>query len=79
MKLSRKKLLEALAGCGAYNDRMTFTRLYAENRISRAAADEAWKRGASLRKFCEQRDAEKIKLSTLLQHFPARLPLSQTR
>jgi len=58
--MPRKQLLQALAGCGARNDRQSFTRMFICNRISRKAADEAWRRGVNLRRFCEQRDAKKV-------------------
>lgn len=54
--MKRADLIRALKGCGAENDRAKFTRLYIENRISRAVADQAWRDGAALRRFVEKRD-----------------------
>jgi hypothetical protein len=58
-RLTRAKALQAMQAAGATNDRMAFTRLYVENRISRAFADEAWCKGVALRRFVEKRDAAK--------------------
>lgn len=58
--MKRADVLQALKGCGAENDRAKFTRLFVENRISKAAADKAWRDGVALRRFVEKRDREKI-------------------
>ena len=55
--MTRKQTLAAMKAAGAANDKATFTRLFIENRISRAVADQAWRDGAALRRFCDARDA----------------------
>jgi len=60
LTVKRADALRAMEGAGAANDHKLFTRLYVENRISKPAADEAWRKGAALRRFCEKRDAAKL-------------------
>jgi hypothetical protein len=57
--MTRKDALRAMEGAGAHNDTARFTRLFIEHRISKTAADEAWRKGVALRRFCEARDAQK--------------------
>lgn len=56
--MTRKQALQCIRGAGATNDKQAFTRLYVENRISLAAAQQAFREGARLAAFVAQRDAK---------------------
>ena len=56
-KTTRKAALQILRAAGADNNRPQWLRVYVENRISLAAANEAWQQGRNLARFVEQRDA----------------------
>jgi hypothetical protein len=56
--MKRADLIACLKHAGATGDKKTFTRLYCENRISRAVADKAWSDGVAFGKFCRERDAK---------------------
>ena len=55
--MTRKQALAAMESAGAADDRQAFTRLYVENRISLAVANEAWRRGARFAAFVRVRGA----------------------
>ena len=55
--MTRKEAISAMEAAGAADDRQAFTRLYVENKISLAVANEAWRRGARLAEFVRKRDA----------------------
>jgi hypothetical protein len=57
--VKRADALRAIEHAGATDDKPTATRLFIENRISRAAFDEAWRRGKALAAFVAARDAAK--------------------
>ena len=57
--MTRKQALEAIQAAGAQGDKQAFARLYVENRISYAAANGAWRKGARFAEFVQQRDAVK--------------------
>jgi hypothetical protein len=48
-KISRKQALENIKAAGARNDQQAMIRIYTENRISHAAALQAWAAGARQR------------------------------
>lgn len=48
--MKRKDALTVCKVAGYHNDRVTFTRVYIENRISRTAADEAWRSGEAAKR-----------------------------
>ena len=55
--MTRKQTILAMEAAGAADDRQAFTRLYVENRISLAVANEAWRKGARFAEFIRKRDA----------------------
>lgn len=48
--MTRKDALLVCKVAGYHQDRATFTRVYIENRISRPAADEAWRSGMAAKR-----------------------------
>ena len=56
----RERVLRAMKAAGAGNDKQTFTRLYVGNRISLAAANEAWRAGVAFARFIAARDAANL-------------------
>lgn len=48
-KIDRATLTSLIRTAGYHDDKATFTRLYVENRISKAAADEAFRSGRQAR------------------------------
>lgn len=59
MALTRAKAIAAMKAAGTQGDKAAFTRLYIENRISRAVADQAWRDGVNFARFIADRDAAK--------------------
>lgn len=55
--MKRTDLIRALTGCGAEDDRATWTRLYVSNRISLEVANKAWRDGVAFRRFVEKRES----------------------
>ena len=60
--MTRKLVLAALKAAGTDNDQQAFLRLYTENRVSYAAAMEAFRAGQWFRTWVDARDG-KIKLT----------------
>jgi hypothetical protein len=54
--VTRKQVLAALKAAGASNDRQTWTRLYVENRVSLAVANQQWREGKAWAEFIRYRD-----------------------
>ena len=59
MPLPRKAALQAIKAAAAQGDRKAFARLYVENRISYAAAQEAWREGERFAAWVAARAATK--------------------
>ena len=55
--MTRNQVLTAIRSAGATNDKQAFMRLYCENRISLAVAQQAFREGARLADFVASRDA----------------------
>lgn len=55
--MTRKQAITVLKAAGAEGDKPTWMRVYAENRISFAVAQQAWRDGQAFARFVAQRDA----------------------
>ncbi|RVT96286.1 hypothetical protein EOD42_14340 [Rhodovarius crocodyli] len=58
--MKRADALNAIRAAGAQGDQQAFMRLYVENRVSKSAADAAWREGQNLARFVKQRDAKEV-------------------
>lgn len=48
--MNRKNALGWIRIAGYHNDTFSFVRLYVENRVSRASADQAWRNGVAAKR-----------------------------
>lgn len=54
--MTRKQVLACLKVAGATDDRKTWMRLYVENRVSIAVANQQWREGRTWAEFIKYRD-----------------------